>query len=283
MMKKNNRLFLICLLLCSILTFQCGCQFIGTTSAFSVQDHIYQTFEALGIDDATLLDNVVPLSEDHMQPIVYKSESTQMLYYFAPEDGQLTSIYHDYYFDTGHGIEDLRKDNSPALSEVELEALLLDFAEKCITPNQIGELYIARKYECGTRFFNYIIAEIYEGVETGTLVNITLIDDGTITNASITIGSVFNTNSNGHVTPANPNQMIGEEVAIEYAMNAMAEDLPDGVDAALSEKITCQQRADGDVLAYYVIVPYLNTNGIEMEYRVFIEAYTGEVVTSSHR
>lgn len=287
MMNRKNRIILICLLLCSILLFQWGCQFIGRTSAFSAQEQIRQTFEALGIDDAVLLEEsspfAAPLSVDDEQYLVYHSDSALMRYCFTPDSGQLAEIWHDSFFDKDLGMEDLCRDDSPALPEAELEELLLDFAARCITSHQIGELRIARKYDRGIRFYNYVVAEQYQGIETGTLVSITFIDDGTITNAGITIGSVFQTDDNGHVTPANPDPMIGEEAAIEYAMRAMAEDLPEEVDAAMSDKITCELRAEGPILAYYVTVPYLDSNGWELEYRVLLEAYTGEVVLSSHR
>lgn len=282
-MRRKAILFILSLFLVLAISAIFISYFSGNVTAFSAQDQIDKTFECLNVSDAVLVSTNSPDSTASSEILQYHSETAKMNYYFTASSGVLTEIWHDAYF--AGKIEILRSDDSPALSSEILNQLILDYAEGCITNHQFGELVITKCNDAGSRFYDFTVTEFYEGILTGTKIEINTIDDGQITLADVTIGSIFTKDESGRIVPVDDRPLIGEETAIESALAAFAEDLPNDSASILSDQINAEPRVfkEGTTLGYFVTIRYEDSSGRNCTYRASINAYTGEVISTSHR
>lgn len=234
---------------------------------------IQSKLEAMGVRDAEFVGNFTydfpqlttgKATEETYD--LYRSETTGCEYYFDSTLGVLEEIRNPNVPDTvGQSDPD---QVFPAEMNLERQNAVLTQAAASIAPNQIGELRIDREFFTGS-YYNYTVLEEHGGMETGTIVYLSCMPDGTLISCMPTLGSVFQPGSSA----ADSGAMLSQEEAITLAREAVAEYTRDG--AVL--EVQCQRKARGDQ-QFYLVTLVADMAEYHKTYLVEIEVHTGEIL-----
>lgn len=270
---SRKTLILICAILLSTAIFL---SLGNRTSAYSPQDMIRTTLSSLGITDAAFAEKVNDPGGSNEDRLLYTSSATQMGYYFDPNTGALTDIFH---FSIMGDSYEAEASTFTALSSMQVSAEhretdLLAYAESCIGEALIGELHIEPLQNI-EQSQHYTVIETYDGIETGTGVFFSCDPSGQITMCNITIGQVFQRSDDGTQVIANGEALIGEEAAVEIARAGL--EAMEINTKTISDDATCELTAAEDLLIYTVRIRFTDGSDNVREYLAGVNAHTGEL------
>lgn len=239
------------------------------------EQRMSQTLKALNVSDAQT--DTVYTNADVIDPdwISYSSDSNQMVYSFEAETGYLREIQSYGLLDPND--EEIPQEDTSVLSDEERREWILTFAANCIYPNQIGQLQISSEHFSNIDYL-YEVTEIYDGIETGTRMMIICNPNGQIDIGVVHIGSVFEKNAFGSYSLVNGDDFIGEEAAIQVALEFVEEQAAENGDTVLPDTAVFEIKAHENKLYYMVTIDTEESDGYVVSYDVQVDVYSGEIL-----
>lgn len=254
--------------------------------AETTEEIIQKTFEKLEVSDAEYVGQFSYDNGKEGEYILYFSEATGMEYHFRAETGDLFQFMPSVTISGEvRGSEqeqgEPQSESQTEMTEDELREYILDYAANHVPYDLIGELTIETEHDCGV-FYIYTIRELYDGMETGSIIHIDCGYDGSILWCYFQEGSIFRKNNNGTYSLINGIDFIGEEAAVEKAHEYFtAVTAEQGRTLSIVEGAeTIEMKALEDKLYYLVTVSATDDTDWEWHYYFEIDAYTGEMLST---
>ena len=249
--------------------------------------NILLTFENLGVEDAEYI-GIRTLDDDTSGEMrLYHSDSTGMDYYFCADNGVLASAeYESMEMADAYRVQIY---GEQAISAKQRKEAALQFAKACVESIQVGELDIMLKPNVDYTFYQYSVKEYYDGLQTGTEVQLYYTLDGALYRCSVTQGSIFEKDADGNVVLTKGDDLIGEEKAREIARDAVLAKLEeaDWNYTIFEEETKCEMKTWKDSLFYEVVLRtgylesdpgYKEAGGWQRTFGVQIDVYDGTVL-----
>lgn len=213
------------------------------TGNTAIEDEVKEQLTTL--DDITA--EFVGVMKDESKETVfclYHSDKTERDYRFD-EVGHLRAVFSTLPNDCFE-----KSEERPCMKENEIDDAMRDFAAKCISAYRIGEIQMVSKNQfAGTCIYEF--CEVYDGIQTGSRIGLECLQDGTISYAMITKGTVFEKTEAGEIKLA-AEKKITEQQAIEIAVRTVSERIKDSGYAIAEDSISCRLEATGAALYYTV-------------------------------
>lgn len=239
------------------------------STAYSVEDRIYEQLGSIGITDAVREQNADETLGEELF-LCYSSKSLGLKLFFQEDTGLLR------WADTCGDAQNRNEINTVSGSvEMTQEARLQEsrnWAELLLGENRIGDL--VQKEEAIERWISFV--EYYEGQPTGT--SVTVIWDGNVVDSVVTyIGEIFEKDRLGRVVPKNREEKIAQERAIEigiaYIEDAAANDILD------LDTVGCELQIFGGRWTYQISAETEpDAGGFTTTFVAVLDPWTGELV-----
>lgn len=204
----------------------------------------------------------------------YISEAAQMSFYFRPEDGSLALA------------ENPQADFEAAasaysdLSAEEHTAYAMAYAQACIAADLIGELEVEEAPDEDDYSKDYVFAEYYDGIPTGTRVFVSCLRNDEIYYVMPKFGNLFEPGAFGGYRLRNGRDFIGEKAARETALGQLEQ--IGGEYRPTEAEPVIELRAMGEDLFYRVSMEAATETGWFRIYTVDVDAYDGEILETTY-
>lgn len=271
-MKRTKIPIVMCIILVVMLSVV-G-MYITRTEAFSAEEAVTYALDAMKLDDAQFVgkEPLTALSEDVY--LLYTSEEAHMAFYFDPQDGSLAMAKNQN--------ADFEADSSPyaELTAQEHTDYVMEYAQAAIAADLIGALEVEEAPAEDAYSKNYVFAEYYEGIPTGTRVTVSCLSNGEIHYIMPVFGELFQPASFGRYELRSGDEFIGEASAGEIAVKRV-EEVGEGYLPTDTEPVI-ELRAMGGDLFYEVMLETANSLDWNRTYTIRVDAYDGEVLLTGY-
>lgn len=256
---------------------------IRAETAETVESVIQRTLEKLEASDAEYIGKYEYDTGKEGEYILFYSQTTDMEYSFDPESGALIG-----YISRADNSTPANEDGDSnvysqesGMTEEDLRAYVLDYVESHLPFDLFGNLIIEFEHFSGLSY-HYTIREMYNEMETGTVIYIDCNEDGSINYCVIKEGTIFRKNNDGTYSLINGTDFIGEEAAVEKAHEYFAAVTAEhGRSLSIVEGAeTIEMKAQEDKLYYLVTVDGKDETGWVWNYFFEIDVYTGEMLSA---
>lgn len=167
-----------------------------------------------------------------------------------------------------------------ALQSGELDAIVLEYADKAIEMQRFGELEIV-SVTMNNGIATYELREMHGEVPTGTRIGGTWLQDGTLVNVTICYGEVFHGIPSG--AKKEPGIQISEDQAISIAMATVEERIAGTGYRVEGKPATCKLDANrGDLFYAVSIDTYSEAEDYVVTYTVRISSENGKVLETEY-
>ena len=273
---KENKRIVASLVIVTILAIASICVVLADNS--EIMANAEQMFLDMGITDAAFQGYDPYLEELSDTFLHYYSNETEMDYYFDADTGLLR-------FARARNVDEILDNTGTGEQTVysvesvsgDSKQIALDYASVAIAPYLIGELRVVSE-----NFNNYYhiceIREYFQGQETGTKSSLFYTPDGTVFNCINVIGSVFQKNADGVITPVNGDILIEETTAVSVAKEAVCAKMQERGwgNNILEDTVTCNLEASGDK-RFFMVEMTTDTQWGTI-FWVEVDAYSGEIL-----
>ena len=244
--------------------------------------NISETLEHLNVTDAVLVGLVG--NETTGEFLEYTSQATGLTYSFDPVTGRLVSTINTYNADssgtTADPISTQGSESATGMTDEQLRAYALDYAEGCMFQEKIGTFQIEEENVAGTRRV-YIIKEYYNGFQTGTKITLNCNTDGTVSLCHIIYGEIFFKDSDGNISFIDDSPWIDETAAVEVATAFVHADAADNGFSLTNDDVHCEVQALEDQ-QYYAVTIHAMDGEYPIIYSVRVDVHSGEIVFFEH-
>lgn len=253
-----------------VIIFVCYSGFFTTPiAATSANQAISSTLSDFNATDAVYVET---LEGEDCSILVYHSDSTGYDYCFRESTGILTAI-------TNIGNDELESSatvySRPLSDEKRLE-IVMDFVYGVYQDTIIGQLEVTEVHDAGYAYY-YSIEEYYNGMETGTEAFVSCYDNGKISVCNVTFGSIFKRNMDGSISLLDESPFIGEEAAIDIALDEVESHAAQRGCTLLPETAVTTIRASENLQYYEVSVDTQQADGYVVGYIVCVDVHSGEI------
>lgn len=203
----------------------------------------------------------------------YISEAAQMSFYFDPEDGSLVKAKN----------ENSNTESTSVYSDFTSESHLeyaMEYAKACAAADLIGELQVELSPAEDAQSRDYIFAEYYDGIPTGTRIAVNCRPNGEIYSVMPKFGNLFEPGAFGGYRLRNGRDFIGEETARETALGQLEQ--IGGEYRPTEAEPVIELRAMGEDLFYRVSMEAATETGWFRIYTVDVDAYDGEILETTY-
>lgn len=268
MTKRKNQMR-ICLLLAALLLL-CACT---AGKPETPEEFTQSTLRAMGAKDAEYVGEETPFADDTPYDI-YTSEATGFSYYFDTETGLLKRA-------EDLGALDREPGKLAKLSYEEHRAYALKLAKSAVRDVLFGELTLESETP-DSQARSYVFAETYEGIPTGTKVNIGCLENHEILSISLIYGSVFQANEDGTYTLRRGDELISEETASDAARYAAVSSQGYSGFTLLDQPPEITLTAHRDSLYYEIKLDAEDDNGLHRCFTVRVDAFDAGILSVAH-
>lgn len=199
----------------------------------------------------------------------YTDESGDMTLCFDLETGRLVRLENLAALEEG--------DREPVFdSEEEKRECALEWAEDTLADARFGELVLTN---VGT--YSYVFSEYYDGIPTGTAVDVTFLDNGELLSVSLFYGDLFERDAFGRYSLRRGDDLIGEDAAIAAAEKAFAE-CADARGYTYTQKPTVELTVYRKQLCYKVTIVTDRIADWARDFTIWVDAYDAEILSIAY-
>lgn len=235
--------------------------------------------DKLHVTDAEFLGEFTWDNADMGKYKLYHSNITGYDYYFDADTGDLSRFVLSSNSTTSEYNLDAKADDTEILSDNDRRTFIMDYVSNNLPFELLGKLEIEAENFNGFSY-HYKIHEVYDGIETGTIIVTSCSQYGKIKYCNFTKGGIFRKTEDGEVTLTKDYSFISGDAALSAAkesFDVIKEIIPRNftlIDG--SEKV--ELKAHGNSLFYLIVIQTLEDTEYPSEIVFEIDAYTAELI-----
>lgn len=277
-MKKRYWKFTSLLLCIAMLLIVFGVMAVPSKAEAS-EAVIIGILDKLHVTDAEFLGEFTWDNVDMGKYKLYHSNITGYDYYFDADTGDLSRFMLSPNPTTSEYNLGTKGDGTEILSDNDRRAFIMNYVSNNLPFELLGNLEIESESFNGFSY-HYKIHEVYDGIETGTIIVTSCSQYGKIKFCNFTKGGVFRKTEDGEVKLAKDYSFISGDTALSAAKVSF-DDIKDTIPRNFtlidgSEKV--ELKAHGNSLFYLIIFQALEDTEYPSEIAFEIDAYTAELI-----